>query len=444
MHPGIATRDLKPSQLVRELDRFIIGQAPAKKAVAIALRNRWRRHKLPEELRQEVTPKNILMIGPTGCGKTEIARRLARLTDSPFIKVEATKFTEVGFHGKDVDSIVQDLVRVAINGLKVRRKAEAKAAIQRAVQDKILEALTAGGSSAETFRAALESGALEGIEIEIEVPIRDPSADGGDEKGGAPQKREADMFQQFALRLARQLSGKRTELRKLSIAEARPLLEEAHMDTLYRPEDLVKDALSEVAQDGIVFIDEIDKICTGKNEPSHADASAEGVQRDLLPLLEGTTVSTKQGDVKTDHILFIASGAFHAVKPADLMAELQGRLPIRVELAALSEGELYRILTETENNLCQQQVELLAVDRVTLRWEDEAKREIARVAAEVNRSVENIGARRLATVIERIVDDISYVASDVPQGTTYVIDAAFVRAKVTSMLKTADLRKFIL
>jgi len=391
-----------------------------------------------------VTPKNILMIGPTGCGKTEIARRLARLTESPFIKVEATKFTEVGFHGKDVDSIISDLLRVALQGIKVRRKAEAKASIQRAVQDKILEALTAGGNSAETFRAALESGALEAIEIEIEVPLRDPSADGAGDDKGMSNKKESDMFAAFAMRLQRTLAGKRTELRKLAISEARPLLEEAHMDTLHRPEDLVKDALQAVAQDGIVFIDEIDKICTGKNDSSHADASAEGVQRDLLPLLEGTVVTTKQGDIKTDHILFIASGAFHAVKPSDLMAELQGRLPIRVELQALTEEELYRILTATENNLAQQQVELLAVDKVVLHWQDEALREIARVACETNRSVENIGARRLATVIERIVDEISYSASDVPPGTTYSVDAAFVRAKVQSLIKTADLRKFLL
>jgi len=424
-----------------------------------------------------------------GCaGKTEIARRLARLTESPFIKVEATKFTEVGFHGKDVDTIVSDLVRIAIQGLKSRRKAEAKAAIQRAVQDKILEALTSGGTSAETFRASLEQGALEGIEIEIEVPIKDPSSDSANNDGPANSKQaQQDAFRAIALSITQRLSGKRTEIRKLTISEARPLLEEAHMDTLFRPEDLVKDALKAVAEDGIVFIDEIDKIASGGSESARsADASAEGVQRDLLPLIEGTTVTTKQGDVATDHILFIASGAFHSVKPSDLLAELQGRLPIRVELQALTEEELYKILSQTENSLIQQQVELLAVDNVKLTWKDDAVREIARgqqqrrrfcrlsfarthnspvtpqsinspclaslfvfffffsVACEVNRSVENIGARRLNTVIERIVDDISYNASDVQPGTEYVIDAPFVRSKVGELLKTTDLGKFIL
>ena len=316
-----------------------------------------------------------------GCtGKTEIARRLARLTESPFIKVEATKFTEVGFHGKDVDTIVSDLVRIAIQGLKTRRKAEAKAAIQRAVQDKILEALTSGGTSAETFRASLEQGALEGIEIEIEVPIKDPSSDSSNNDSPSNSKQaQQDAFRAIALSITQRLSGKRTEVRKLTISEARPLLEEAHMDTLFRPEDLVKDALKAVAEDGIVFIDEIDKIASGGSESARsADASAEGVQRDLLPLIEGTTVTTKQGDVATDHILFIASGAFHSVKPSDLLAELQGRLPIRVELQALTEEELYKILSQTENSLIQQQVELLAVDNVKLTWKDDAVREIAR------------------------------------------------------------------
>ena len=331
-------------------------------------------------------PSRALLVA----GKTEIARRLAKLTESPFLKVEATKFTEVGFHGKDVDSIVGDLVRVAIANLKARRKIESRAAIQRAVQDKILEALIADGSSFDSWRPMLERGELEGVEIDIEVPLKDPSAADNERESGregaatrAAQQHEA--FQALYRQLTHSMSGRRTETRKLTISEARPLLEESHMDSLFRPEDLVKDALKAVAEDGIVFIDEIDKIASSSGADSggggggrSADASAEGVQRDLLPLIEGTTVSTKQGEVSTDHILFIASGAFHAVKPSDLLAELQGRLPIRVELTALTEEELYRILSATENSLVEQQVELLAVDKVKLVWKDEAVREIAR------------------------------------------------------------------
>ena len=379
---------------------------------------------------------------PLSCsGKTEIARRLARLTDSPFVKVEATKFTEVGFHGRDVDSIVQDLVRVAVANAKAKRKAEARDKIKKKVSDKLLAALTSSDSStAESFREALEGGHLESIEVEVEVPLRsslDDDDDSNGRSGGVAQK--VGKFLDF---MRMHGGGAKTELRKLTIADARPLLEEAEMEALVSTEECTRDALKRVQDDGIVFIDEIDKIATTGRTQS-ADASAEGVQRDLLPLLEGTTVTTKQGDISTDHILFICSGAFHAVKPSDLLAELQGRLPIRVELKALTEDDLYRVLSGTENSLVQQQTELLAVDNIQLTWTDDSLREIAKVAAEVNRSVENIGARRLNTVIEKIVDEISY---KVPEGESqsYTIDAAFVRSKVGDLLKTTDLHKFIL
>jgi len=441
-------RDMKPSELVAELDRFIIGQSDAKKAVAIALRNRWRRHRLEPELRDEVMPKNILMIGPTGCGKTEIARRLARLTSSPFIKVEATKFTEVGFHGKDVESIIHDLVRVAIAQTKQRRKEVVRQQVQKAVQDTLLNVLMGGGGGAESFRQQLEQGLLEDVEVDVRVPVKDSSADSMSDSADGRLRAvnlEALLSREFGGGSGAS-NGRPMETRKMSIAQARPLLEEMEMESLLNPDEIVPEALRSVKQDGIVFLDELDKIATASGTASKhtADASSEGVQRDLLPLIEGTTVTTKHGDVQTDHILFIASGAFHAVKPNDLLAELQGRLPIRVELQALSEEDLYRIIANTENSLLQQQTELLAVDNIKLTWTEEAMREIAKVSAEVNRSVENIGARRLNTVIERIVDDISYSAPDEEPGKEYVIDAQFVRNKVGDLLKVADLAKFIL
>lgn len=374
-------------------------------------------------------------------GKTEIARRLARLTDSPFVKVEATKFTEVGFHGRDVDSIIQDLVRVSIAASKAKRKAEARSQIKKKVSDKLLAALTSADASSETFRDALEAGQLESIEIDIEVPIRSPSED--DDDSGSRSGAAAQKMGRFLDFMRSRGGAAKTEVRKLTIGEARPLLEEAEMDALVSTEEYTREAIRSVQDDGIVFIDEIDKIASGGRTNS-ADASAEGVQRDLLPLLEGTTVTTKQGDINTDHILFICSGAFHSVKPSDLLAELQGRLPIRVELQALTEEDLYRVLSATENSLVAQQTELLAVENVKLTWTDDALREIAKVAAEVNRSVENIGARRLNTVIEKIVDEISFNASDATSGTEYVIDAAFVQGKVGELLKTTDLGKFIL
>lgn len=460
----------KPSDLVKELDRFIIGQSDAKKAVAIALRNRWRRHRLPAELRSDVTPKNLLLIGPTGSGqdrrcdqstvlrrhhdthahvgavpsglrlcvlfflsspgKTEIARRLARLTHSPFIKVsqaidreaghewcpdspgcsrmsllslspslfaptaslqvEATKYTEVGFHGRDVDSIIQDLVRAAISSAKARRKAEARVQVQRAVSDKLLAALTSADASSESFREALEAGQLEAIEVEVEVPVRPIEED--DESGGARSPTAAKMGRMFGDLMRAQRGGGKTELRKLSIADARPLLEEAEMDALVAPEEVTREALEAVQNDGIVFIDEIDKVASSGTRHS-ADASAEGVQRDLLPLLEGTTVTTKQGDINTDHILFICSGAFHTAKPSDLLAELQGRLPIRVELVALTEDDLYRVLSQTDNSLVAQQTALMAVDQVKLVWKDEALREIAKGQAKASGGRQNSAAR---------------------------------------------------
>lgn len=347
-----------------ELDRYIIGQADAKRAVAIALRNRWRRHQLPADIKDDIMPKNILMIGPTGSGKTEIARRLAMLTDSPFIKVEATKFTEIGFHGKDVDSIIVDLVRAAIQQQKTKHKQRMRVQIQYAVEARILDALIGSGGSREDFVHLLRNGQLDNQEIDIEVPVKleQDSAQQGPAMAGASSS-SSERAIDFALR---GLSGNlgmvgRKEMRRLKVSEAIPLLEESEYDALMSAEEVVKQAITAVQQDGIVFLDEIDKICTPSHSSRHADASDEGVQRDLLPLIEGTTVTTKHGDVQTDHILFIASGAFHAVKPSDLLAELQGRLPIRVELKALTEADLYAVLTKTEHNLIKQQIALLEV-----------------------------------------------------------------------------------
>lgn len=422
--------ELTPSQIVGELDRFIVGQIQAKKSVAIAMRNRWRRHRLPPNLVREVIPKNILMIGPTGVGKTEIARRLAKLTNAPFVKVEATKYTEVGFHGKDVDMMIRELVEVAILNVKASRKKKMKQKIDQAVEEALLRSILGkNGAETESFRPMLRAGALESVHVEIDVPIKEAES-------GNPN----DMM---LLNVKRVFGLRRTEKRKMTVAEARPILEEIETEKLSSNEDVVKEAIKIAESDGIVFIDEIDKICARPGDRYSADASAEGVQRDLLPLIEGSTINTKYGNVETDHILFIASGAFHAVKPSDLLPELQGRLPIRVELKALTEQDLYRILTEPEQNLIIQQKALMKTEGVELEFTDDAVKEIARVAAEVNRTLENIGARRLHTVVERIMEDISFDGPTL-KGQKIVVDVSKVKEKVSHLQQKTDLSRYVL
>lgn len=441
---------LKPREVVDQLNNFIVGQADAKKAVAVALRNRWRRHQLADDLKGEVVPKNILMIGPTGCGKTEIARRIAKLSQAPFLKVEATKFTEVGFHGKDVDQIIRDLVDVSINMTRLRLKEEMKQEVKVACEERILDVLVgqfADENQRENFRSLLRDGTLDDRTIEIEVPPK------GGEKGaagapGAPgtsftyDGNNPGFIADQIFKLAKSGNGRRPEKRKMTIAEARPLIEDMEAERLLDDCDIPKEAIASVEENGIVFIDEIDKLVSSSDYRG-ADASSEGVQRDLLPLIEGSTISTKHGNVNTDFILFIASGAFHSSKPSDLLAELQGRLPIRVTLQGLSQDDLYSILTEPITNLVRQQVEMLHTEKVTLVFEDEAIREIARIAHETNRSVENIGARRLHTVIERIIEEISFDAPD-RAGETITITKDYVNERVSEMLMASDLRKYIL
>ncbi len=430
-----------PRETVSELDRYIVGQADAKRAVAIALRNRWRRQQLPEGLRAEVTPKNILMIGPTGCGKTEIARRLARLAQAPFLKVEATKFTEVGYVGRDVEQIVRDLVEVAIGQVKETRRKDVAAKAEAAAENRVLDALvgvSASEATRESFRRRLRAGELDQKEVEIDV------AAGGTglpmfEVPGVPGGQAGLM--NLGEMLGKLGQGPRRKRRMLVKDAHAPLIAE-ESEKLLDQDEIVREAVRLTENDGIVFLDEIDKICA-RAEARGADVSREGVQRDLLPLIEGTTVATKHGPVKTDHILFIASGAFHFAKPSDLLPELQGRLPIRVELAGLGRDDLRRILTEPEASLVKQYVAMLATEDVTLAFAEDGIDALADVAAEVNASVENIGARRLQTVMERVLEDVSYAAPD-KGGETVTIDGAYVRARTSTIAKNADLSKFIL
>jgi ATP-dependent HslUV protease ATP-binding subunit HslU len=443
--PSPELKSFSPREIVSELDRFIVGQAAAKRAVAVALRNRWRRLQLPDDLREEVLPKNILMIGPTGCGKTEIARRLARLAGAPFLKVEATKFTEVGYVGRDVEQIVRDLLEAAIVMIRERLRKEVAAKAELAAEERVLDALVGQNATGETrqkFRKLLREGTLDEREIEVQVQdsanLQLPTMD-------IPGMPGAQMGMINLNEMLGKAFGGRAKPRKMTVAESYQVLMAEESDKLLDGDKVVGEARHAVEQNGIVFIDEIDKICARSSERGYAggDVSREGVQRDLLPLIEGTTVATKHGAVKTDHILFIASGAFHLAKPSDLLPELQGRLPIRVELKALDGDDFVRILTEPENSLIKQYKALLKTEDVTLDFSEDAIREIATLAAEVNRGIENIGARRLHTVLERLLEEISFAASD-RGGTTLTIDAAYVRDRVGDLARNADLSKFIL
>jgi ATP-dependent HslUV protease ATP-binding subunit HslU len=433
--------EFSPREIVSELDRYVVGHAEAKRAVAVALRNRWRRRRLSPDLIDEVTPKNILMIGPTGVGKTEIARRLARLAQSPFLKVEATKFTEVGYVGRDVDQIIRDLVESAIAMVREKRRGEVRAKAEAAAEERILDALVGAAAQAatrETFRKKLRDGELDDKAVELNLPdTRSPLQ--GLEIPGQPGA-SMSMLNLGEL-MGKAFSGKR-RAHKTTVAGAwAPLIAE-ESDKLLDDDSLTTEALDLAQNAGIVFIDEIDKVAS-RAERAGADVSREGVQRDLLPLIEGTTVTTKHGPVKTDHILFIASGAFHVAKPSDLLPELQGRLPIRVELKALTRDDLRRILTEPEANLIRQHQALLATEGVTLIFTDAALDALADAAEAVNGAVENIGARRLQTVLEKVVEDISFTAPD-RDGETVTVDEADVKRLVGDLARNADLSRFIL
>lgn len=432
--------DLTPREIVSELDRYIIGQKDAKRAVAVALRNRWRRKKLADDLRDEVYPKNILMIGPTGVGKTEISRRLAKLARAPFIKVEATKFTEVGYVGRDVEQIIRDLVDSAIISTREHMREDVKANAQKAAEDRVLEAIAGKDAREQTrdmFRKKLKSGVLDDTVIELELtetsnPMSNFEIPG--QPGGAGMMNLGDIF-------GKAFPG-RTVKKKMTVAESYDVLISEEADKLLDDEVVTRKALEAVEQNGIVFLDEIDKVCA-RSDARGGDVSREGVQRDLLPLIEGTTVSTKHGPIKTDHILFIASGAFHIAKPSDLLPELQGRLPIRVELRALTQEDFVRILTETDNALTLQYTALMGTEDVTVSFTPDGIAALATIAADVNQSVENIGARRLYTVMERVFEELSFTAPD-RGGEEIVVDAAFVDKNLGELTKSTDLSRYVL
>ena len=433
--------DLTPREIVSELDRFIIGQKDAKRAVAVALRSRWRRKQLTDDLRDEVYPKNILMIGPTGVGKTEISRRLAKLARAPFIKVEATKFTEVGYVGRDVEQIVRDLVDAAINDTREYMREDVKAKAQKAAEDRVLDAIAgtdARDSTREMFRKKLISGELDETEIELDITdtsnpmsMFDIPGQPGSQMG---MMNIGDIF-------GKAMGGRKTR-RRMTVAESHDILLSEEADKILDDEVVTRTALEAVQDNGIVFLDEIDKVCA-RSDARGADVSREGVQRDLLPLIEGTTVSTKHGPIKTDHILFIASGAFHVAKPSDLLPELQGRLPIRVELRALTENDFVRILTETDNALTRQYSALMGTEGVEVSFTEDGIQALAKIAAEVNQSVENIGARRLYTVLERVFEELSFSAPD-KSGSKVTVDLAFVEKHIGELSKSTDLSRYVL